>query len=434
MSRPHKPTMPLAAVEFLAEQLAAISKHPSRAHYRRHDSRVRRLAVSFRPCQRQVDLLPESRIPLDAFRLFSLSHRWIDRRGRVTPVVVLGISKAEVDLPGTGRIRFRCEAAMSVGGRAGSIAPDPQSNPTAARAAVVMAHEIQDAEHHDLEPDLQLPQFYFAFDNHRCPVREPHVTPEQWAASETRIGDLRAWPAECFARPRTGQWEAHPGDDSPNPWTDRDGPAQEGAVLGSWIFRDGVATPRAQEPDAIFADLRELGGRILRNPAWQVLARCGVIDPNQTYRQWLEATCPLIPNGRQFPTSDRPTPGTARFLASLVAWVDTDAGNVPLLLGLLRNACLAVGVPVPEDPEMASEFLLGLAEAPWVRIEVPGVARVQRIRLVGDPDPGTMAFSTGTVEADLSDLGEMTARYESVPTHRVAEALLQKFGKSKSGL
>jgi hypothetical protein len=90
-----------------------------------------------------------------------------------------------------------------------------------------------------------------------------------------------------------------------------------------------------------------------------------------------------------------------------------------------RDACQAAGVPVPVDEEEAYEFLANLIEEPWLRPEIEGVAAIQRIRLTGLPDPSTMTFSNGFVEADLYDLGEYTEQYAQVPAGRVAEAMDQ---------
>src|SRR3954451_3124865 len=82
-----------AGFAFLAAQLEAIARPSAHAHHRR----VQRLAVTVRYCRRHRDELPENAIPYDAFRLFALSHRWVEHRGRVTPNVVLAIYRPTID-------------------------------------------------------------------------------------------------------------------------------------------------------------------------------------------------------------------------------------------------------------------------------------------------------------------------------------------------
>ena len=57
---------------------------------------------------------------------------------------------------------------------------------------------------------LALPRFLYAFEPGRAPIFEDAIPPEAWAAAEVRVGDLRAWPAELFARPAGRRWATHP--------------------------------------------------------------------------------------------------------------------------------------------------------------------------------------------------------------------------------
>jgi hypothetical protein len=102
-----------------------------------------------------------------------------------------------------------------------------------------------------------------------------------------------------------------------------------------------------------------------------------------------------------------------------------DRDGLDALIEDTRDACQAAGVPVPTDEEEAYEFLTGLLEEPWLRPEVEGVASIQRVRLTGLPNPATMAFSNGFIEANLYDLGEYTDQYAQVPAGRLAKAMDQ---------
>jgi hypothetical protein len=103
--------------------------------------------------------------------------------------------------------------------------------------------------------------------------------------------------------------------------------------------------------------------------------------------------------------------------------IDRDGSGALLLAA--RDACQAAGVPVPVDPEEADTFLGGLLEEPWSRSVVEDQAAIQRVRLTGLPDPSTMTFSDGFVEADLYDLGVYNDQYAQVPLGRVVEAMAQ---------
>ncbi len=428
-----KMSLPAASVEALAAELAALS----RRSFHGHAKLVGRLAVTFRPCSRTTDALPEVRVPFDDFRLFALSHRWIDNNGIVTPMIVMGMYRPALDLPGTGRITFECEAALVVGKWHGRPAPDPRVDLSASRTAMLLAQAIEDVDQVDLSSGIQLPEFYWGFDNKRPPKPEPAIAATNWAAAEVKIGDLRAWPANFFARPIGIRYDVHPLDGSNDPFVDEAGPAEEGTIRGSWILRDGQATPRAQQPVAVYADLAHLAsGRSIRNPAWRVLERHDLLPHKMSgYRHFLEKFSPFTGLGRLAPEPGDPTRAAGQFRAALAAYVDTEGSRADALIGAVRDACLAAGVPIPVDEERAYEFLAGLLENPWLPAEVPAaVAGIQTIGLIGMPDPDSMTYSTGTVLANLYALGKQTDRFEQVPARRVDEAFRQRYGRKRSSI
>jgi hypothetical protein len=411
--------LPESSLGYLDAGLRAVQHAPNHAHSRR----VERLAITYRPCQRGSDRLPEARIPYDQFRLLSLSHRWCERSGAVAKVVVLGAYTPVVNLPGSGRITFVCDGVLTVGRLGGRLVPDPRNNLTASRAAVLMAQEVEDADQADLVPGLVFPEFYYAFDPSQPPVFETNRPIEDWREAEVKIGNLRAWPIAYFARPAQVRWDQNPVDGSTDPWVDATEAVEEGAIRGTWILRDGVATPLAQEPREILADLSGLVGRSVRNPAWHVLRKHKVIQASTGYRQWLEGIAPYTGDHRDAPDADDPASEAGKFRSALALAVDQGEGDA--LIEDVANACLAAGVPIPVDEEEAYEFLAGLLEDPWLRPEVPGVAAIQRVRLTGLPDPSTMTFSSGVLEVNLHDLGEYTEQFAQLPAGRVAEALEQ---------
>jgi hypothetical protein len=201
------PALPDRSLGHLLDALAAPQAAGVHAHHKRSDL----LAATYRPCQRSTDRIPDERVPFDAFRLLALTHRWTEGvRGQISRKVVLAIYRPVVDLPGSGRIRFACEAALPVGARPARASPDPRRNPTAARAAALMHRAIEDAGRRELTSALDLPAFYYAFRPDRPPAYEAAIPPATWAARMVRIGDLIAWPAEFFARPTGRRWEGHP--------------------------------------------------------------------------------------------------------------------------------------------------------------------------------------------------------------------------------
>jgi hypothetical protein len=364
-----------AALAYLDAGLQAIKNAPNHAHARR----VERLAVTYRPCKRGSDRLPEGRIEFDAFRLMSLSSRWCDRSGVVSRIVVLGTYQPVVDLPGTARITFQPVGAMTVGKLGVRLVPDARTNLTGCRTAVLLSEAIADADPVDLSSGILFPAFYFGFDRHRPPVFEGPRPVEDWLAEEVKIGNLRAWPAEFFARPLGARYDVHPVDGSTDPFAEETGLVEEGTIRGGWVMRDGRATPLAQVPRDVVADLSGLKGRAVRNPSWRVLQEHKVIRPGLSYRQFLERLSPYTGQGRDAPDPLDPLSEAGRFRIALMETVDRD--GLDALFEDTRDACQAAGVPVPSDEEYAYEFITCLLEEPWRRPEIEGVAGIQRVYL-----------------------------------------------------
>src|SRR5205823_1631113 len=118
----------------------------------------------------------------------------------------------------------------------------------------------------------------------------------------------------------------------------------EGTIRDNWILRDGTPTPMAQPPIAVYAGLAPLRGRVIRNPAFSVLQKHGLIPARVGHRAWLETV------GRVTDGDD----GTAgRFRADLETFVTAgldDHGRSAHLDALcrgLRVACEALAIPVP---------------------------------------------------------------------------------------
>jgi hypothetical protein len=305
-------------------------------------------------------------------------------------MIAMGMYRPTLDLPGTGRITFECETALVVGRRHGRPAPDPRVNLSASRTAMLLAQAVEDVDQGALESGIQFPRFYWGFNNKRPPRPEPAIAAADWTAAEVRIGDHRAWPAEFFIRAAEPRYEVHPLDGSPNPWADEPGPIIEGTTRGSWIFRHGEASPRAQQPVAVYADLASVAsGRSIRNPAWRVAERHDLLPRRISgYRQFLEQVSPFTGLGRLAPEPRDSTKAAGQFRGNLAAYIDAEAGRADALIGAVRDACLAAGVPIPADEEKAYDFLAELLENPWLRAEVPpATAGIQTIGLIGMPDP-----------------------------------------------
>jgi hypothetical protein len=407
-----------ARLAVLRGALADVADAPFNPHT--HARRAARLAITFRPAGRESDDVEDAALPLDDLRMFALAHRaCADRSGAIVRRMPLAIYRPAVDLPGTGRISFEWMVAfdLSSPGDPDVRTIDPAENATAARAGILLAQAVEDADARDLAPGPLLPEFYYAFDRRRRPVFEARFTRQEWAAAEVRIGDMRAWPAGMFARDLADRYEVNPVDGSPRP-----------DLVGldehpSWCLRDGVWLPRAQAPDEIYTYLSPFRGREVRNPAYAVLRRRGVVPAGVSYKQWLDTVTTFKrgedgPAGRVPLEDDGEPNGVSRHRDALMEYGSRWAGGDAELVADLVVAAGALGVPVADEAQAADMLL-----APWTKAVAPRAASIQVVRLAGMPGPETMDFEAGACSAYLYDLGPV---YASVDPRRVVESVQQR--------
>jgi hypothetical protein len=348
--------------DFLLAQLRALADASRHAHRRRS----RCLAVTFRPSRRGRDGVPDRPIPFDQFRMIALSYRW-SRPGRHGPRKHLALAtyRPTLDLPGTGGIVFRPERAYDAAAPRTLIGPP--INATAIRSALALHQAVEDADPADFAPGLDLPRFFYGFDPGSTPDFGP-IHAAAAAADERAIDGLRAWPAELFV-----------GDG-----------------------RSSLNRPPAQ----IFATLAAHKGRRVRNPAYAVLRRRGILPAGPTYRAW-RATVRRHDGTIQDPH----TPGTeaARTRRAIQDHLFADPAREPAILAELAAACAAMGVKIADGPD-GVDALAALLDNPWDRPAVPYAAAVQLVRLGGSPRPTSMTFSDGAASVDLFDLGRDGSR------------------------
>jgi hypothetical protein len=363
--RPHL-SLSARGREFLTSELEDIARSSPSSLRGRSD----RVAVTFRPCKQGRDAIPDHPIDIDAFRLLAASSRWClyPRRGPRWRVA-LGVYRATLDFPGSGRIVFRCEWAFDVTSPHSLIHPRP--NYTAIRVAIVLHQAIRDADAGDLAVELRLPAFYFGFDPDRSPRFDTSVLPAARAA-ERAIDGLRAWPADLFSR---------------------DGK--------STLFR---------APQRVFASIADLKGRRIRNPAFATLRHHGLLPAGVGYNAWLTTVGRADGRGRviQDPRAERTE--SARLRRGIEDYVVADPAREPIVLDDLREACHASGLKLAEGPQGIDE-LARILDNPWDRATVPYAARVQVLRLAGSPGSAPMSFSDGAADVDLFDLGPDRARF-----------------------
>jgi hypothetical protein len=222
-----------SARDFLVSELKAIASSSRSSLQTRAD----RIAITYRPRRQGRDAISDQPIPIDQFQLLAASYRWNDSPGPGPRWrIVLGSYRATLDLPGSGRVVFRCERAWDATKLYSLIKPSP--NYTAIRSALVLHQAIQDADAPDLATGLRLPKFFFGFDPRHLPRLDLSNLPAAVAAERT-IDGLRAWLAELF-------------------------------------FRDGQTT-LDRLPSLAFASLADLKGRQIENPAFAVLNNHGLL-------------------------------------------------------------------------------------------------------------------------------------------------------------
>lgn len=403
--------------------LARLAEAARKTSFLNHAKRLTRVALTFKPCGKGVEDLPNRALELNKLRMFVLTQRFTADRGdnlqRTSPLAIYSVI---ADLPGTGRLRFVPDAVLDVAarpnGRGNSL--DPGENATATRAAVLMSQAVEDAESRDFVPLPALPVFYYAFHANRSPVFEERFTREEWAAAEIRIGTMRAWPAAMFARLRRERYAMHPLDGSPCPDFEPDGVYQH----DDWYYREGAWYPGAQLPDSIYTYLAPVfNGRQVRNPAYAVLRDHGML-PDMSYKAWLDTVSKSSPSGRVYQSPVDPTTGTGKFRAALEERATGDDGKwqAEVLLDL-RYACDAVGLAYEDE-----DALLVMLDNPWQPQFIPGPAVIQVFRLEGHAASETLVFETPDCDCDLYDLGPL---YESVDPARVDEAVYQATSRTR---
>lgn len=465
------------AQEHLEMLLAEIGAVGHNAHNRRSD----RLATTFRPCRRNTDKLPPELREFDDCRLCALSRRFAKGSARgLRRRAPLAIYKPIIDLPGSGRISFQCERVFDAASQGTAYALTAAERPSAARTAVLLHQAGDDATGAELTTQINLPDFWFTFYPDSPPVFESTFTADEWVAARVDVDGAMLWPAWMFIRPADERWEVHPGDGSAVPVVD--GACERDlSPDGAWMMIDGIWTPLCQEPDGVLADFAGMveSGRTIRNPAWAVLKKHGLVPRGQGYRKWLESlrlrpgdaallddddddgieddldgteageagvdgdAALLPPPGLEDQVEavagpapavvpvegPAPTPDARESLRdALERYVDLGIEgdrrpNLEALMRDLRAACEALGVPVPEGRDNAHDFFLDLLSNPWEPVEIDGVAPIQVLKLTGYPDPATMVYRSGYIEADFFDLGKEAPFYQQVPARMIREIL-----------
>ena len=202
---------------------------------------------------------------------------------------------------------------------------------------------------------------------------------------EIRVGSLRAWPASMFTRSPGLRWPVHPVDGSPDPWAA--GVAGDAPVHGDWFLDDdGVPTPGAQKPVAIYADIEGMAHRMIRNPAYHVLAAAGVI-PDRNHATFLDRVSFRTDEGRVlFDPDDPETPTGALRRAVDAAVLGPDGRLVPEARDELAAAGELADVWVPDDEA------LGLFRNPWDALEQDNALAIQVFALDEGPQPGALVF------------------------------------------
>jgi hypothetical protein len=181
------------------------------------------------------------------------------------------------------------------------------------------------------------------------------------AARESAIDGLHAWPAGLFL-----------GDDG----------------------RSSLSRP----PAKVFASLSGLRGRRIRNPAFAILRRRGIVPVGLSYRAW-RATVRRHDGTLQDPH----VAGTeaARTRRAIQDHLFADPAREPAILAELRSACIAMGLKGVDGLDALAELL----DNPWDYPEVAYAAGIQLVRLDGPPGPGTMNFADGAADVDFHVVG-----------------------------
>lgn len=179
----------------------------------------------------------------------------------------------------------------------------PVRNVTAVRLATSLMQAAEQAARGAarIPATVELPEFFLAFDPATPPVFEdsPALRADAAAdldrpAAELTEAELRA----CWDRRLVGDgfvgvrqeylarqdvpYPAHPLDGSAPPT----GPGRPGEHRGLWYFRDGRWSPLAQRPAQVLVRMDRVCGRAMRNPAFTVLRRQGMLPGILTYPEF----------------------------------------------------------------------------------------------------------------------------------------------------
>ena len=229
---------------------------------------------------------------------------------------------------------------------------------------------------------MDWPRFFYGFEPERVPVF-PASLEAQALSLEQSIEGLRAWPAELFVSPE-------------------------------------VEALRGSAPTRVFASLAHLKCRSIRNPAFGVLQRHGLLPLGQTYRGWLATVSEVRAGLRVFqdPRSDRSEAGRLRRL--IESHVLADRSREAALLEDLGSACLALGMKLPEGSDRV-DCLAGMLDNPWLPVTVPFAGQVAVV-VLEDRRPRSLA--NGLVSLELEERATVVRRHpERVPRSNPAPLL-----------
>ncbi len=334
---------------------------------------------------------------------------------------VLAFYRPVIDLPGTGRVAMTLIHTTDALDPQGCDAIDARD---VTRAAVLLGQAVEDTEDRDLVGQLPSPAFYYAFPPESSPVFESRYSYRDWATSEVRIGPLRAWPSIMFVRSLGDRFETSPVDGSPDPWLNEEPASTE---LGSWVRRGGNSYPASQMPHAVYVDFAAHRGRVVRNPAFQVLLRHNLLVAPHGYAAWRNSVTKAVDGARVVLDPTNSTTATYSLRDRIASYL-TDSDREQALLEDLESACAAMDIPTrtrggPQafllgdqpisaaaprnsDAGRREEFLLRLLESPWTPVAVPSETAISVVRLTGDPAPATMDFVGADYEARLFDISQ----------------------------
>ena len=327
-------SLPAPARAFLLDGLEDLARDAGRD--RAGDEN--RIAVTFRPRRRGRDAIPDDLMPLDAFFLVALSRRWSRkaRRRRIT----LSTYEAIIDPLGPGRLAFRPVEVQELTHPGALIHPQP--NFTAIRTALILHQALEDAEPGDCVPSPRLPQPYLLVEAAR-PLAVDLARAGQVEPSGISVDGHRAWPAGLLAR-------------------------------------RGSARNEDRCPTRAYASLAHLKGRVIRNPAFAVLRRHGLISRGTSYRTWLSTVRRADGRTLQDPGDERTVAGRLR--RRIEDDLATNPAREAAILAELAAACTAMGVRLPDDLERVDE-LASLLDNPWRPATAPYAAAVQVVRSAG---------------------------------------------------